>query len=136
MEVCIAHLHGKAVMLGLRDGIVYLDDEPQPIKHLEEAELAAFSAAIQAIPYSPGPGYTALLNARRAAFVASLLGKAVGEECLDRLSHILDHLHYDVLEFLGETGEEDEARTHACGCGCSGHEHGHGHESCGGHGHA
>ena len=134
MEVCIAHMHGKAVMLALREGIVYLDDEPQPIKHLEEADLTAFSAAIQAIPYSPGPGYTALLNAKRAAFVAGLLGRAVGNECLDRLSHILDHLHYDVLDFLGETGEDSDGHGHDCGCGCSGHKHEHG--TCGGHGHA
>lgn len=108
MEVCIAHVHGKAVMLALRDGVVYLDDEAQPIKNLDEAELADFSATIQAIPYTPGPGYTALVNAKRAAFIAGLLGRAVGEDCIDRLSHILDHVHYDVLEFLGETGEEHD----------------------------
>jgi len=88
---------------------VYLDDEAQPIKNLEEAELKAFIESIQAIPYSPGPGYTALLNARRAAFIAGLLGRAVGDECINHLSHILDHVHYDVLEFLGETGEHEHA---------------------------
>lgn len=32
MEVCIAYLHGKPVMLELRDGIVYLDNAPNPLK--------------------------------------------------------------------------------------------------------
>lgn len=107
MEVCIAYMHDKPVMLALREGIAYLNDEPQPIKYLTEEQLQEFSNAIGAIPYSADPGYDALLNARRAAFIVDLLGRAVGEECVSRLTHILDHVHYDVLEYLGETGEED-----------------------------
>ena len=107
MEVCIAYLHGKPVMLELRDGIVYLDNAPQPIKNVNDDELRAFSAAVQAIPYSTDPGYDALVNAKRAAFIVELLGRAVGEECVSLLTHILDHVHYDVLEYLGETGEND-----------------------------
>lgn len=53
------------------------------------------------------PGYDALVNAKRAAFIVELLGRAVGEECVSLLTHILDHVHYDVLEYLGETGEND-----------------------------
>ena len=50
MEVCIANMHGKAVMLELREGVVFLDNEPQPIKNVTEEELAAFSEAVRAIP--------------------------------------------------------------------------------------
>ncbi|MBQ9405586.1 MAG: hypothetical protein IJU37_02480 [Desulfovibrio sp.] len=103
MKVCIAYMHGKPVMLELRDGIAYIDDIPQPIKHLEEKQLQEFSVAIQAIPYSVDPGYDALVNAKRAAFIAELLGLAVGDDCINLLTHILDHVHYNVLEYLGET---------------------------------
>ena len=102
MEVCIAHIRGKPVMLGLVDGIVTIDGEMQPIKGLTEEQLADFAAQVSAIPYSPDPGYKALVNARRAAFLASLLGRAVGDDCVNRVSHILDHVHMDVLEYLGE----------------------------------
>ena len=107
MEVCIAYMHGKPMMLALREGVTYLNDEPQPIKYLTEEQLQEFSDSIRAIPYSADPGYDALVNARRAAFIVDLLGRAVGEECVSMLTHILDHVHYDVLEYLGETGEED-----------------------------
>ncbi len=103
MEVCIAYMHGKPVMLELREGIAYIDGVPQPIKYLEEAQLQEFSDAIQAIPYSTDPGYDALVNAKRAAFIAELLGRAVGDDCITLLTHILDHVHYDVLEYLEET---------------------------------
>lgn len=103
MEVCLAYVHGKAVMLELRDGLAYINGELQPLKYLEEAQLLAFSESIQAIPYSTDPGYQALVNAKRAAFLVELLGHAVGEDCVNLLSHILDHVHYDVLAYLGET---------------------------------
>ena len=107
MEVCIAHMYGKPVLLSLRDDIVYINDEPQPIKHVTEQELKEFSEAIQAIPYSVDPGYKAMLNAKRCSLLVRLIGRAVGDDCVNHLTHILDHLHYDVLEYLGETGEED-----------------------------
>lgn len=106
MEVCIAHMRGKPVMLALRDGIVTINGEMQPVKGLTEAHLRDFTQQIDAIPYSPDPayepGYTALVNARRAAFLAGLLGRAVGDDCMNYISHILDHVHMDVLEYLGE----------------------------------
>lgn len=102
MEVCIAYRHGRAVMLALREGIVYIDDEPQPIKGLEEEELKAFSAAVSAIPYSVDEGYAALVNARRASFLVSLLGRAVGDECINRLTELLEGVHSEVLTYLGE----------------------------------
>lgn len=107
MEVCIAVMHGKPVMLKLLEGVVYLDNEPQPIKNLGEEELAAFSQAVRAVPHGADPGYEALRNAKRAAFIVTLLGKAVGDECISTLTHILDHVHADVLEYLGENGDQD-----------------------------
>ena len=37
MQVCIAIMHGNPVMLELREGVPYINDEPQPIKHLTTA---------------------------------------------------------------------------------------------------
>lgn len=107
MKVCIATMHGKPVMLELREGVVFLDNEPQPIKNLGEEELAALDEALRAVPEGADPGYEALRNARRAAFIVTLLGKAVGDECISRLTHILEHVHADVLEYLGENGDHD-----------------------------
>ena len=107
MKVCIAYMRGKPVMLELRDGVAYLDDEAQPIKNLDTETLQNFSASISAIPYSADQGYDALVNAKRAAFIVDLLSKAVGDECVSRLTHILDHVHYDVMEYLGETGDNN-----------------------------
>ena len=107
MEVCIGEVHGKPVMLEVRDGIVSIDGVAEPIKNLDEAELRSFQETLDALPRSDEEGYAALVNARRAAFIASLLGRAVGDECVGRLTDILDHVHYDVLKYLGETGEEE-----------------------------
>ena len=106
MEVCIAYMRGEPVMLSLREGIAHINGEPQPIKGLSAEELADFAKEISAIPYSADPGYQALLNARRAAFLAHILGRAVGDECVSRLTHILDSVHFDVLEYLGENSED------------------------------
>lgn len=71
MEVCIANMHGKAVMLELREGVVFLDNEPQPIKNVTEEELAAFSEAVRAIPYSTDPA-TRLCSTPSARLSSSL----------------------------------------------------------------
>ena len=100
MEVCIAYMHGKAVMLELREGVVFLDNEPQPIKNVTEEELTAFSEAVRAIPYSTDPGYAALVNAKRAAFIAGKHAKGPGsfhDEYLDALYAI------EPQDFLGES---------------------------------
>ena len=107
MKVCIAYRHGKPIMLELRDNIAYINDEPQPIKNLSTEMLQDFSESISTIPYSADPGYDALVNAKRAAFIVDLLAKAVGDECVSKLTHILDHVHYDVMEYLGETGDNN-----------------------------
>jgi len=106
MEVCLGEIRDKPVMLELKEGIVYLDGEAQPIKNLTEADLDAYQKEIDAISPSSDPGYGALVNAVRAAFIAKLLGNAVGDECIDTLAHVLDHVHYEVLKYLGETDEE------------------------------
>lgn len=103
MQVCIAIMHGNPVMLELREGVPYINDEPQPIKHLTEDDLVAFHEAVSAIPDDGDPGNVALVNAKRAAFIVDLLGHAVGDECVSYLTHVLDHVHYDVMEYLGET---------------------------------
>ncbi len=108
MEICIAYMRNKPVLLRLADdGIVYINDEPQAMKGVTKELLQDFSASIAAIPYSTDEeGYKALINSKRTAFLASLLGFAVGDECVDKISQILDSVHYEVLLYLGEVEEE------------------------------
>ncbi|MDR2573855.1 MAG: hypothetical protein LBC94_05875 [Desulfovibrio sp.] len=101
MEVCIAVMHGRDIMLSVQDGLVLLDGEIAPIKHLAEGELEKFRAEVEAIPQGGDlRGLQALVNAKRAAFIVSLLGKTVGDDCISELTHILDHVHHDVQEYL------------------------------------
>ncbi len=103
MEVCIAYMRGKPVMLSLQEGVAAIDGDVLALKGLEESVLKDFSESVAAIPYSTDEeGYKALVNAKRTAFLASLLGYAVGDECVNKITHILDSVHYDVLEYLGE----------------------------------
>ena len=103
MEVCIAEIKGKAVMLKIEAPLVYIDGQVEHIKGLSEEDLHAFAAEIDAIPRDGFPeGYGARVNARRVAFLARLLGMAASEESQDVVLHLLDSVHYDVLEFLGE----------------------------------
>ncbi|MBD5646677.1 MAG: hypothetical protein HDQ89_03365 [Desulfovibrio sp.] len=106
MEVCIGEVRGKPVMLEVRDGVVSIDGVAEPIKNLTEDDLKQFQESLDALPRDDAEGNRALVNARRAAFLSSLLGKAVGDECVGKLTDILDHVHYEVLKYLGETGEE------------------------------
>ena len=106
MDVCIGEVRGKPVMLEVRDGVVSIDGVAEPIKNLTEDDLKQFQESLDALPRDDAEGYRALVNARRAAFLSSLLGKAVGDECVGKLTDILDHVHYEVLKYLGETGEE------------------------------
>lgn len=102
MEVIIAEEQGRPVVLALRDGIVSLDGEAEPIKNLTEKDLREFQAELDALPQSGDPGCKALINAVRAAFLARLLGHAVGDECVDRISRMLDLAHYEVLRYLDD----------------------------------
>lgn len=102
MKVNLGDLHGKPVWLELKDGVAYLDGEAEPIKNLTETELAEYQKELDDLPQSQDPGYEALVNAVRCDFISKLLQKAVGDECIDTLSHILDHAHYEVQKYLGE----------------------------------
>lgn len=105
MQVVLAERNGKPVILELRGTDVFIDGQQEPIKNLAEAELAAFQEELDNLPDGDAEAKSALTNSVRAAFLAKLLGKAVGDDCVDRLSHLLDHVHYDVLKYLGETEE-------------------------------
>ncbi len=103
MEVCLGYVRNEAMMLRLEDDIAFINGEAQALKGVDKQMLEEFSAAIAAIPYSSDQeGYNALLNARRAAFLSALLGCSVGDECVDKVSAILDSVHYEVLKYLGE----------------------------------
>ncbi len=107
MEVCIAYMRGEPVMLRLDNDLTYIDDEIMPIVGLTKADLEDFSKSVASIPFGPDHvGYKAMVNAKRAAFLASLLGKAVGDDCVDKISRILDSVHFDVLEYLGDYEED------------------------------
>ncbi len=107
MEICIAYMKGAPVMLRLEDNLVYIDNEIQTIVGLTKEDLETFSKSIASIPFGPDhEGYKALINAKRAAFLSNLLGYAASDECVDKISHILDSVHYDVLEYLGEYEED------------------------------
>lgn len=105
MKVCLAKIHDKPIMLELKDGVAYIDGDAEPLRNLTEEDLRVFQNELDNVPIGDQEGYEALLNAIRAAFLARLLGDAAGDECISRLTHILDHVHYDVLKYLGEVEE-------------------------------
>ncbi|MCR4666566.1 MAG: hypothetical protein K5657_04645 [Desulfovibrio sp.] len=117
MEICLADFGTEPIILTLRDGVVLINDEVQPIKYVTEEELIAFNEKIKAIPESDDLGHEALRNAQRTQFVVSLLGRAVGEECVSYLTSILNQLHSRVIAYL----EDDDE----CDCGCHGDQHRH-----------
>lgn len=148
MAVKIGELHGVPQVLELLGGVVYINDEPMPIKNVTVEEVEAFAAELDAVPQGDDPGYHALRCAKRVQFVVNLLPRAVGNECVGYLQRLMGFLHYDVLSYLGEVddiepldeGEDhpverihddgDAPRPHQHhhdGCGC-GHDHGHQHD--------
>lgn len=103
MEVVLANVRGKPVKLSLQDNLVLIDGEPQPIKNLTLADLQKFQQNLDSLPETDDQeAAEALQNSLRAAFLSSLLGKAVGDECISMLTELLDVVHYDVLKYLGE----------------------------------
>ena len=100
MEVCLANIHGQPVTFALDNGVALLNGEAVPIKGVTAADLEAFQTELEHIPASDDPGYAALINAVRANFIAKLLSHAVGEECVDELTHILGHVHDEVINYL------------------------------------
>ncbi len=106
MEITLAKLRGKPVKLSLEDGLVLIDGESQPIKNLTIDDLRKFQQNIDNLPPTDDPiAAEALQNSLRAAFISSLLGKAVGDDCVSLLTNLLDAVHYDVLKYLGEVDE-------------------------------
>jgi len=102
MEVCIARIKGRDIMLKLEDQLVYIDGQIEHIRGLTHEILHGFAEELAALPLTEQAAYQARLNARRAAFLARLLGMAASEDSQDAVTRLLDHVHYDVLEFLGE----------------------------------
>jgi len=103
MEVCIARVKDRDIMLKLEDRLVYIDGHIEHIRGLTHEILHGFAEELAAVPPADPPAYQARLNARRAAFLARLLGMAASEDSQDAITRLLDSVHYDVLEFLGET---------------------------------
>ena len=105
MEVCIARVKGREIMLKLEGHLVYIDGQIEHIRGLTHEILHDFFQELAAIPFMDHPAYQARLNARRVAFLAKLLGMAASEDSQDTVTRLLDSVHYDVLEFLGETDD-------------------------------
>jgi len=103
MEVCIARVKGRDIMLKLEDRLVYIDGQVEHIRGLTHEILHGFAEELALVPVTDPPAYQARLNARRVAFLARLLGMAASEDSQDTVTRLLDSVHYDVLEFLGET---------------------------------
>ena len=105
MEVCIARIKNRDILLKLEDQLVYIDGQVEHIRGLTHEILRDFAAELAAVPVEDHPGCQARLNARRAAFLSRLLGMAASEDSQDVVSRLLDHVHYDVLKFLGEVDD-------------------------------
>jgi hypothetical protein len=105
MEVCIASVRGRDVTLRLEHPLVYIDGQVEHIRGLTEEDMRAFADVIAAVPVEDHPGYRARINARRAAFLVKLLGMAASDDSRDTVMRLLDIVHYEVLEFLGETDD-------------------------------
>ena len=103
MEVCIALVKDREVMLKLDGQHVYIDGQIEHIRGLTDEIMQDFMAELAAVPFTDHTAYQARLNARRAAFLSRLLGMAASEGSQDAVTRLLDSVHYDVLEFLGET---------------------------------
>jgi uncharacterized protein (DUF1330 family) len=102
MEVCIARIRDRDILLKLEGRLVYIDGQIEHIRGLTDEILREFTEELAAVPFVDHPGYEARLNARRAAFLARLLGMAASEDSQDVVTRLLDHVHYEVLAFLGE----------------------------------
>lgn len=106
MKTCIGVIHDKPMIIEVKDGLVYLNDELMPIKNITEEDVQLLNDQLDSLPKSDDPGIIAKANSYRAPFIVKLIGNTVGEDSIDRLSHILDHVHYDVLKYLGEVDED------------------------------
>ena len=103
MEVCIARIKGRDIMLKLEDRLVYIDGQVEHIRGLTGEVLQTFAEELAMVPVADHSVYQARLNARRVAFLSRLLGMAASEDSQETVVRLLDSVHYEVLEFLGET---------------------------------
>lgn len=108
MEITLAKIRGKPVKLALDGNLVLIDGIAQPIKNLTEDDLKKFVKDLEELPPADDPeAAEALQNSVRAAFLSNLLGKAVGDECVNLITDLLDNVHYDVLKYLGEVEDQE-----------------------------
>ena len=134
MSVIIGYISGEEQKLTLVNGLIHINDEPQPIKNVTQEEIDAFAAALEAAPEGDPEGQEAYRNSKRIAFLVELLSRTFGDECTDMLEHMIGNLHYRVLTYLGETdGLEEYVETKLSKK--HGHVHLHGHEHDHGHHH-
>lgn len=108
MAVNIGDMHGVPQLLELRGERVYINDEPWPIKYVTSEEIEHFASELEAIPEGVDGGQ-ALRDAKRIEFIVSLMKRTFGDESVEFLEHLLGHLHYRVLQYLGETDDVDIA---------------------------
>ncbi|MDE5833098.1 MAG: hypothetical protein K2H64_08965 [Desulfovibrio sp.] len=105
MEVSLGEINGKPITISVTDGVLSLNGAAQPVKNITENDLREYQDKIDALSADDPEGLAALKNALTAEFLVKLIGNAVGDECVNRLTRLLDYVHYDVLTYLGETGE-------------------------------
>lgn len=142
MAVNIGELQGVAQIMELRGGIVFINDEPMPIKNVTQEELDALAERLASGPQGDDEAAHALRCAKQVEFIVTLLSRTVGNECIGYLERLMAFLHYDVLRYLGEAedleeldeGEDhpvepmhddedgEEHHHHHCGCGHDHHE--------------
>lgn len=146
MSVIIGYLNGEPQELTLVNGRVHINGVIQPIKYVTEAELEDFAAVLDCAPEGDEESREMWCHTRRIQFLVRLLGRTFGDECSSFLEMLIGNLHYQVMEYLGETDDLDdyvEARltpprshehVHHDHCGCHDHDHDH-HDHCGCHEH-
>lgn len=108
MSVNIGNLDGAPQILEVRNGLVLINGDPQPIKYLTEDQVRDFARELEAIPDDGDPGRAALRDAKRIDFLLGMLEHAFGDECTDYLEHLIGQLHYNVSVYLGETEPWEE----------------------------
>ena len=106
MEATLCEINGKPRKIAVKDGAVYLDGEAIPVKNIGEEDVRQYAEALKALPENDPEGRAVLKSALSAEFLVKLIGNAVGDDCVNRLTRLLDHVHYDVLKYLGDAGEE------------------------------
>ena len=108
MSVIIGYISGEEQELSLINGLVHINNVPQPIKNVTQEEIDAFAASLENAPEGDEEGREAYRDSRRIAFLVELLSRTFGDECTEMLEHIIGNLHYRVLTYLGETDGLDE----------------------------